>query len=157
MKFVSREEWKEAFGETEAEALALFSKTYPIVLELDGEILLSIDLAAFSEVLELFDDDPALVDRSIELYPLFRDTSISPDWLMASWTSSRTGSATRPSTPPATSPCSTRISGSTTASRTIGIWQSGAPPFGRFCEWMAWTANGRITIQESIFLVRAAS
>jgi hypothetical protein len=83
MKFVSREEWKEAFGETEAEALAHFSKTYPIVLELDGEVLLSIDLKAFDEVLELFDDDPALVDRTIELYPLFRDTSISPDWLMA--------------------------------------------------------------------------
>ena len=83
MKFVSREEWKEAFGETEAEALALFSKTYPIVLELDGEVLLSIDLKAFDEVLELFEDDHSLVDRSIELYPLFRDTTISPDWLMS--------------------------------------------------------------------------
>jgi len=80
--FVSREEWKEAFGETEAEALAHFA-SYPIVADRDGAVHLTIDLAIFDEVAELFEDDPSLVDRSIEICPLFRDTDIPADWLMA--------------------------------------------------------------------------
>lgn len=82
MRLVSLEKWNSVFGAAAEEALTTFSIWYPIVKRRGQSIYLVIDLAIFDDPIDLFQFDPLMIDRSFEIYPLFRDTEIDPDFLM---------------------------------------------------------------------------